>query len=274
MSDLAKQRLIQAIALFALPGLLCGFAAGCTQFVVDGPGMVNADGILMDALSGDWSSADAQYRAELRDYTISLYYQGTVVLRDAKLLHADSADPDACHALSIEPNALTDASGTIFAVIGEAYAGPGQITLRLTMADETDEQVVLEPSLFMLDGPGSVFEGDPLDAALAGDWVSKDGRYALSFTWFDCALFIDGEQCSAPEAGGYYHYGAGDDENARIDLLGYAKEIVRDGEHFASIADFWYEDGRVYMTLTDADGGNARLIAFDRTEGEGEELQA
>ena len=61
MSDLAKQRLIQAIALFALPVLLCGFAAGCTQFVVDGPGMVNADGILMDALSGDWSSADAQY---------------------------------------------------------------------------------------------------------------------------------------------------------------------------------------------------------------------
>lgn len=117
--------------------------------MLDGPDMVDYGGLLMDTLSGEWISGDGRCRAVLQDYRISIRFgdggEGDALLKDASLLlYANSADMDAHHAFSIEPNVLAVEDGEPFATVEEASTERGRITLRLTMAGGTETTVVLE----------------------------------------------------------------------------------------------------------------------------------
>ena len=70
---------------------------GCCLFdvhILDGPGMVNYNGILLDALIGIWNSDDGSYRLTVWDnYTLSISCNGSLLLEKATLtLHAASTN--------------------------------------------------------------------------------------------------------------------------------------------------------------------------------------
>ena len=118
----------------------------------------------------------------------------------------------------------------------------------------------------MLDGPGMVYQGWLLDEALAGNWASQDGRYALTIEGFRFSFAIDGEELVAMEdTNGFYHGFNGTELTGRQDLTVYYSEISRGEETVASIEEFWYEDGHVYMVLSFPDDETEEII-FDKEE--------
>lgn len=223
-----KDELIRTVAVIVICGLLAGILSGCylkkkpTDYgILDGPGMVNYDGLLLDALLGDWSDGDECYRLTIGSgYTVSMYYNDAPLLEDGALtLCASSADTNEYSEFSICPSTLTDGSDE-FAEITKAFHENGTITLELTLADGTKTEINFEREYFMLDGPGMVYEGAPLDQALTGCWYSEDGRYTLEADGKCAAFYVDGRKITSLDEGYFFdhRFAEGDDLNERCDL--------------------------------------------------------
>ena len=67
------------------------------------------------------------------------------------------------------------------------------------------------------------------------------------------------------DTNGFYHGFNGTELTGRQDLTVYYCEISRGEETVASIEEFWYEDGHVYMVLSFPDDETEEII-FDKEE--------
>ena len=192
------------VTFVVMLGLLASLFSGCflkkklvDDQITDGPGMVNYNGLLLNALIGDWADEDQNYRLMIgNNSTISIYYGSTPLLENAALnLYATSEDTNEYNELSINPNTWTDELGKE-AQITNAYHEDGTITLELAFDDGTEADIAFhwfyrEPEL--LDGPGMVYEGGPLDEALTGCWYGADGRFVLDFEGKCADFLVDGK---------------------------------------------------------------------------------
>ena len=92
-----KNRRVLLIALIGLlPGLLFGCSPKDTIFggrIMDGDGMINPFGPMLDALAGDWESGDGAWQAAIDGYSIKLLRGGTPVL-DLDYAQDSSCDTD------------------------------------------------------------------------------------------------------------------------------------------------------------------------------------
>lgn len=232
---------------------------GCCLFdvhILDGPGMVNYNGILLDALIGIWNSDDGSYRLTVWDnYTLSISCNGSLLLEKATLtLHAASTNTAEYNELSISPNVFSDEAGGSVE-IAKAYHENGTLTLELVAADGTEATIAFYREPEMLDGPGMVYEGGPLDEALTGCWYGADGRFVLDFEG-KCADFsVDGKMLSSKDPGYYFvdhDFSAKDDLNERCDLLPFGGPEIKDEtyETILTIDEMWYQAEHIYMNIT------------------------
>ncbi len=268
-----KNAIFKAVLIFIMLGILSSLFSGCflkkklvDDHVLDGPGMVNYNGLLLNALLGDWSDGEKCYRLTVgEDYTISVYYYDVSLLENGALtLYASSEDTNKYSEFSISPSTLTNESGK-FAEITKAYHENGTITLALALADGTKTEIRFEREFFMLDGPGMVYEGVPLDEALTGYWSSKDGRFVLDFEG-KCADFsVDGNLLSSKDKGYYFvdhSFSAGDDLNERCDLSPFGGPDIMDEsyETILTIDEMWYQAEHIYMNITWPDGKTEEVV--------------
>lgn len=242
---------------------------GCCLFdvhILDGPGMVNYNGILLDALIGIWNSDDGSYRLTVWDnYTLSISCNGSLLLEKATLtLHAASTNTAEYNELSISPNVFSDEAGGSVE-IAKAYHENGTLTLELVAADGTEAKIAFYREPEMLDGPGMVYEGGPLDEALTGCWYGADGRFVLEFEG-KCADFsVDGKMLSSKEPGYYFvdhSFSAGDDLNERCELSPFGGPEIKDEtyETILTIDEMWYQAEHIYMNITWPDGKPESII--------------
>lgn len=112
------------------------------------------------------------------------------------------------------------------------------------------------------DGPDMEYKGRLLDDALAKAWVNDDGRYKLTFSSDSrFCLELNGQTLISYENGGYGHSFNGDELTGRQDIVCDVHDITLNGEPYAQLKGFWYEDGAVYMALELASGEN-EFICF------------
>ncbi len=242
---------------------------GCCLFdahIVDGPGMVNYNGILLDALIGDWSDGEKCCHLKIGgDYTISVYRYDVPLLENAGLtLHAASEDTSEYSDLDVSPNTWTEETGNSVEIT-RAYHENGTITLELAFADGAKKDLDFQRECFMLDGPGMMYEGGPLDEALTGCWCSIDGRFVLDFEG-KCADFsVDGKMLSSKDEGYYFvdhDFSAKDDLNERCELLPFGGPEIMDEtyETILTIDEMWYQAEHIYMNITWPDGKPESIV--------------
>ena len=85
--------------------------------------MVNYNGLLLNALIGDWADEDQNYRLIIgNNSTINIYYGSTPLLENAALnLYATSEDTNEYNELSINPNTWTDELGKEAQITKDVY---------------------------------------------------------------------------------------------------------------------------------------------------------
>ena len=271
-----KSNFARMVTFVVMLGLLASLFSGCflkkklvDDQITDGPGMVNYNGLLLNALIGDWADEDQNYRLMIgNNSTISIYYGSTPLLENAALnLYATSEDTNEYNELSINPNTWTDELGKE-AQITNAYHEDGTITLELAFDDGTEADIAFhwfyrEPEL--LDGPGMVYEGGPLDEALTGYWCSADGRFVLEFEGKCADFLVDGKMLSSKEPGYYFvdhSFSAGDDLNERCELSPFGGPEIKDEtyETILTIDEMWYQAEHIYMNITWPDGKPESII--------------
>ncbi len=271
-----RDKLTRTVALTLMLGFMVSLFSGCflkkklvDDHVTDGPGMVNYNGLLLNALIGDWADEDQNYRLMIgNNSTISIYYGDTPLLENAALnLYATSEDTNEYNELSINPNTWTDEADK-GAQITNAYHEDGTITLELAFDDGTEADIAFhwfyrEPE--MLDGPGMVYEGAPLDEAITGCWYSKDGRFVLDFNGKRADFLVDGKMLSSKEPGYYFvdhDFSAGDDLNERCELIPFSGPEIKDEnyETILLIDEMWYQAEQITMNITWPDGKAEEVI--------------
>ena len=141
--------------------------------------------------------------------------------------------------------------------------------MNLTSAQGNEEKIVLTPYVYMLDGPGMVYEGGPLDEALTGFWHSEDDRFTLEANGKCAAFSADGRELTSLDHGYFFDhsFAEGDDLNERNELIPFGGPDITDEnyETILTIDEMWYQAEHIYMNITWPDG-NTEKIVFSRQE--------
>ena len=141
-----KNRRVLLIALIGLlPGLLFGCSPKGTIFggrIMDGDGMINPFGPMLDALAGDWESGDGAWQAAIDGYSIKLLRGGTPVLDGSFSLNlsGEGEDINEKTELALYDCELGEEGGAI-ASVGQLYSENGKLYMRVEYPDGSGEEI-------------------------------------------------------------------------------------------------------------------------------------
>lgn len=136
--------------------------------------------------------------------------------------------------------------------------------------------------LYLLDGPGMVYEGAPLDDALSGSWYSENGRYALEADGKFASFSVDGTEIHDQDHGYFFDHNFchENDLNERNELSLFGGPEIKDEDYkvILSIEEMWYQADHIYMNITWPEGEKEEVVFFrggaSLPEGEWESDQA
>lgn len=116
----------------------------------------------------------------------------------------------------------------------------------------------------VLDRDGMTDINAPLMEALAGEWVSADGRWSMEINGYDMKLILEGE--CVYDKGIVFSF-KGEDTNVKTELGVYSmNNALLDGSMnvVGTIEQFYTENGALYMEVSH-EGKDSESITFEKT---------
>lgn len=115
----------------------------------------------------------------------------------------------------------------------------------------------------VVDGPGMVYEGYLLDQALERRWDSENFDFKLIIEGKQFALYHHDVMIVDFSKGSFSHGFNGGELTGRQDLSADFPQFYENGEEFADLKAFWYEDESVHMVLTYPDGREEEIVFYE-----------
>lgn len=138
----------RTVLVMGIAALVAALLSGCTMkkiiVPVDGDGMINTAGPLLDAIAGRWSSADGRMTLFVDGYDMSFMLDGENVLSDGCDFAFDGTDTNIHTDFSLYCTSLTHEDKTEFGTVEEIYYENAAFTVTLGYSDGGTETFTLE----------------------------------------------------------------------------------------------------------------------------------
>ena len=132
----------KAVSYILLIGFLSGLFSGCRRGgIMDGDGMVNKIGLMLDALQGAWASDDGKWSAQAEDYSIKILFGGTTALDGTFKFTFESYDTDVKTELVLSSGELRCGEDLIGSA-EQLYTEGGKLYMAVLYPDGMSETVV------------------------------------------------------------------------------------------------------------------------------------
>ena len=145
----------RTVVFIVMLALLSGILNGCIlkkeivdNHILDGDGMINTNALLMDALAGDWASADGRWSAAIEGYELELMLDGES-LYDGSMyfsFHEDDTNVKTELFIYAFENKLIKSAMEVVGTIKKFYTENGMLYMEVTYANGDAETVVFEKS--------------------------------------------------------------------------------------------------------------------------------